>query len=218
MHPDVHRYLDGEIERDALSPDAARELAEWEVVDPLVAQRRVLRAPAGLAGDIMRALPPAREPLPRRIAAWLLTPRPVHVAPWLPLAAAAALAALLIARPGATPASAPNVANATATEPAAAAATSTVFVQFALNAQGARSVSVAGDFNDWSADSGTLRDPDGDGVWVGLMPVQPGVHKYMFVVDGEQWVTDPRAESYADDGFGMRNAVIGVHPPERRAI
>jgi hypothetical protein len=37
----------------------------------------------------------------------------------------------------------------------------------------------------------------------------------MFVVDGEVWVTDPRAERYVDDGFGMRNALIAVQPPER---
>ncbi len=31
----------------------------------------------------------------------------------------------------------------------------------------------------------------------------------MFVVDGE-WVTDPQADRYVDDGFGNRNALIEV--------
>jgi hypothetical protein len=32
----------------------------------------------------------------------------------------------------------------------------------------------------------------------------------MFVVDGTAWVTDPDAESFQDDGFGNRNAVVRV--------
>ena len=44
------------------------------------------------------------------------------------------------------------------------------------------------------------------------MPIQPGVHKYMFVIDGTEWVTDPDAERYAEDGFGNRNAVLAVTP------
>jgi hypothetical protein len=32
----------------------------------------------------------------------------------------------------------------------------------------------------------------------------------MFVVDGKAWVTDPKAETYRDDGFGNKNAVMRV--------
>ena len=49
----------------------------------------------------------------------------------------------------------------------------------------------------------------------GLIALRPGMHKYMFVVNGERWVTDPEAERYVDDGFGMRNAVIAITPPGR---
>jgi hypothetical protein len=39
----------------------------------------------------------------------------------------------------------------------------------------------------------------------------------MFLVDGQRWETDPRAERYVDDGFGMRNALINVAVPAGRA-
>ena len=44
------------------------------------------------------------------------------------------------------------------------------------------------------------------------MAVEPGIHEYMFVVDGAEWITPPGAEGYRDDGFGSRNAVVTVLP------
>jgi 1,4-alpha-glucan branching enzyme len=84
-----------------------------------------------------------------------------------------------------------------------------VYVQFMLDAPSATSVAVAGDFTDWEP-AFTLDDPDGDGIWAGRIPVRPGVHAYMFVVDETQWMTDPNAGRYQDDGFGNRNAVLAV--------
>lgn len=204
MHPELHAYLDGELSRDALSPQALAELSEWESLQDALHARQSETAPPWLADDVMRALPPAHVPWHRRAWRWLATPRPLYVPPLAPLGAAAVLAALLVSG-GSDP------------EPVAPVAVSqpgVIYVQFALDAQGARSVAVAGDFNDWSADSGLLRDADGDGTWTGLIAVQPGVHKYMFVVNGEEWVTDPVAASYVDDGFGMKNALLSVTPPQ----
>ena len=82
-------------------------------------------------------------------------------------------------------------------------------VQFVLEAPGATSVSVAGDFSGWEAQH-TLVDPEGDGVWTARIPVEPGVHEYMFVLDGSDWVTDPAAELRVDDGFGQENAVLAI--------
>jgi 1,4-alpha-glucan branching enzyme len=90
-----------------------------------------------------------------------------------------------------------------------------VYVQFIFAAQDAQTVAVAGDFNSWQTDGIALRDADGDGVWTGLVALRPGQHKYMFIVNGKEWVTDPGAERYVDDGFGMRNAVINVATPAR---
>jgi 1,4-alpha-glucan branching enzyme len=90
-----------------------------------------------------------------------------------------------------------------------------VYVQFVFAAPNAQTVAVAGDFNSWQTNGVALRDADGDGVWTGLVALRPGAHKYMFIVNGKEWVTDPGAERYVDDGFGMRNAVINVAAPAR---
>jgi hypothetical protein len=50
-------------------------------------------------------------------------------------------------------------------------------------------------------------------VWTGRVPVRPGLHAYMFLVDDTTWMTDPRAERYAEDGFGNRNAILAVATP-----
>ncbi len=71
---------------------------------------------------------------------------------------------------------------------------------------------MAGDFSGWDSDF-VLEDADGDGIWTGRIPITPGLHQYMFVINGTDWVTDPRAQRYADDGFGNRNAVLAVTPP-----
>ena len=85
-------------------------------------------------------------------------------------------------------------------------------MEFSLEAPGATTVAVAGDFSGWESDF-VLDDADGDGIWTGRIPITPGVHQYMFVIDGTDWVTDPEAQRYSDDGFGNRNAVLAVTPP-----
>jgi hypothetical protein len=228
MHPDVHRYLDGELPKAELSPEARADLARWEGMAHAVDGLRSEAAPRGLVDDVMRSLaaatPPAarseafaaprsagsarrQRPAWQRAWDWLVTPRPLTVRPLAPLAGAFAVLLLMLVRSPQPPT--PMLATTTGDDAAV------VYVQFALTAAGARSVSVAGDFNDWSLESGTLRDVKGDGVFRGLIAVRPGVHKYMFVIDGEDWVTDPSAEGYVDDGFGMRNALLAVAQPER---
>lgn len=81
-------------------------------------------------------------------------------------------------------------------------------VRFVLPAGEATSVAVAGEFNGWDPTAAVLTDDDGDGVFVGTLDLPPGNYAYMFVVDGERWVTDPNASNYRDDGFGNRNAVL----------
>ena len=84
-------------------------------------------------------------------------------------------------------------------------------VRFVLPAQGAASVAVAGDFNGWTAESSPLRDEDGDGVFVGTLRLPPGTYAYMFVVDGQRWVSDPYATNFREDDFGNRNAVLRIN-------
>lgn len=210
MHPDLHRYLDGEIPREALAPELRAELEAWEALESAARELGSETAPRWLESRVMASLveTPA-TPAWRRLLDWWLQPRPIQVRPVGLAVAAAALALLLVIWPpvrGADPVPADTSAVASEDGPL-------VYVQFVFVHPDAQSVSVAGDFNGWDTARHLLRDPHGDGVWTGLIEVPAGVHKYMFVVDGEEWVTDPFAERYVDDGFGMRNAVLAVAPP-----
>src|SRR5688572_6756909 len=82
-------------------------------------------------------------------------------------------------------------------------------VRFTLEHPSAKSVSVAGDFNDWSPSAHPLTR-NGSGRWSVVVALPAGEHKFMFVVDGEQWMVPPLAEDFVDDGFGSRNGVVIV--------
>ena len=74
-------------------------------------------------------------------------------------------------------------------------------------APAARRVAIAGTFNKWAVDADKLTRRD-DGIWTIDVSLKPGVYTYMFVVDGTSWVTDPKADSYRDDGFGYKDSVL----------
>jgi len=93
--------------------------------------------------------------------------------------------------------------------PAAGAATLEP-VQFVLVAPTARSVAVIGDFNDWGLNDSALVATNHEGVWSVTAPVPAGVHRYAFVVNGEQWVADPSAPRSAGDDFGRPSSALVV--------
>jgi 1,4-alpha-glucan branching enzyme len=74
----------------------------------------------------------------------------------------------------------------------------------------ARQVALAGSFSDWQP--AYALQQVAEGVWTIVLPIAPGVHDYAFVVDGEQWVTDPFAPQ-VDDGFGGANSRLTVLAP-----
>lgn len=83
-----------------------------------------------------------------------------------------------------------------------------VWIRFVYFDENAKSIAVAGDFTDWDPVQLNREIINGNQVWTGLMPVTRGEQRYMFVKDGEEWVTDPLAEIQRDDGFGNKNAVL----------
>lgn len=205
INRELQAHLDGEIGRDALSPALRAEADRLNAAFDSVRQEPV-RAPSWLENRIMVSLPTApRAPWHQRVLSAALRPRTVRIRP-ITVGFASAFAALALVLLNAR---APHATELRT--PVVTAQSPVVYVQFVFAAaESARTVSVAGDFNGWQPDAIEMRDPDGDGVWTALVGVQPGVHKYMFVVDGEHWVTDPNAERHIDDGFGHRNAVLSI--------
>lgn len=81
-------------------------------------------------------------------------------------------------------------------------------VTFRYHAPAAREAAIAGSFNRWDPARDKLAGPDKDGWWSITLPLGEGRHEYLFVINGTDWVLDPLAVAYADDGFGSRNSVF----------
>jgi len=203
MDSRLQAYLDGEIELERL-PEELRVTAEaWDELLGTVRSTAPAGAPHGLEKKVLRQIRASRAAEGGRgRLRWLLEPRPFAVSPLGALAAAAILV-LVAVRPwslggGSAPDEGMEIAR--------------VYVQFTVEAPTATSVDVVGDFTDWKPTI-ALDDADGDGVWSARVPLTPGVHEYMFVVDGATWMTDPNAAGYSDDGFGQQNAVLAIAEP-----
>ena len=50
------------------------------------------------------------------------------------------------------------------------------------------------------------------GVWSAMVPLDPGVHDYTFLVDGQEWVVDPNATN-VEDSFGGMNSRLFLAAP-----
>ncbi len=206
MRKELQEYLDGELGFEALPEELRGEARSWERLLGDVRWVGDERAPIDLEERILAALPEARRPQGvRRATSWMIRPRTIRVSPLAGLAAAAVIALIVLLPRGERPSPAAGPEDGT-----------TIYVQFSIEAPSANSVALAGDFNDWSPQI-VLTDSDGDGVWTGRVALEPGVHQYMFVIDGTQWTTDPKADRYTDDGFGNRNAVLVIPEPAARS-
>jgi len=85
-----------------------------------------------------------------------------------------------------------------------------VLVQFRLDAPDASTVSLAGSFSGWDA-AIELRQ-SAPGVWTATVPLRPGVHDYLFLVDSAEWVTDPLVHPVEDDFGGMNSRLLLTTP------
>ena len=132
---------------------------------------------------------------------WFVQPHTVRIRPML---AAAALVIVV----GASAGTARWLVNA----PVSDLPVGTVLVQFAVELPDAQTVALAGSFNNWNDSTVLFARSEGSGVWTVTVPLPPGRHEYLFVVDGERWVPDPHAHAAVDDGFGNQNSMIVVGP------
>ena len=73
----------------------------------------------------------------------------------------------------------------------------------------AQRVALVGDFNYWNLWSQTMRKQP-SGLWEITVDLVPGRHQYKFLVDGNQWLTDPKAKEQASNQYGTNNSVIEV--------
>ena len=210
----IHRYFDGDMSAAEKESFMRRLSSESGLKKEFDAFSRALRmvaesprpaVPPAFTGEVMKRLTPAAVPLGERIRIFLFAGRTLrwNMATALATAAVLVISLMTVSRQFVVPTGPATAVLRPATQETA------VTVRLNLYAPQARKVTVSGDFNKWQVDADVMSRQDG-GVWTIDIPLKPGVYSYMFVVDGKAWVTDPDAETYQDDGYGNKNAVMRV--------
>lgn len=75
---------------------------------------------------------------------------------------------------------------------------------------GARSVAVAGDFNEWSVRTHEMGQRD-DGSFAITLELEPGrTYCYRYWVDDERWENDWSADAYVPNEYGGDNSMIDL--------
>jgi hypothetical protein len=82
---------------------------------------------------------------------------------------------------------------------------------FTYRSATANKVSIAGNFNNWSAEANPLTD-NGNGVWKGEIELQPNYYQYKIVVDGN-WMCDPQNDWKINDGGDNFNSIVKIGNP-----
>jgi hypothetical protein len=209
----VHACLDGELPREDLSTAELRVLEEMErALDSVAAVARAAEPP-DLRMEVMLRLPENAAPVASAVRPfealenawrWFWSPRQIAFQ-IRPSFALAGLLLLLLA-----PLSLIGTAEGEMEFAAAEADVRPILVQFRLDAAEATSVSLAGTFSGWESTI-ELRE-SAPGVWTAMVPLSHGVHDYLFLIDGAEWVPDPVAHRVEDD-FGGSNSRLFLTIP-----
>ncbi len=82
-------------------------------------------------------------------------------------------------------------------------------IKFSVLAEPDSKVYVAGDFNNWDPSKKELKDKNGEGLFEGVMLLEPGKYEYKFVVDNN-WTIDPSCPQWKTNGYGSINSLISI--------
>lgn len=80
-------------------------------------------------------------------------------------------------------------------------------VSFSLPVRATTSVALVGDFTGWQPRPMERRG----GRWVLELVLEPGLHHFGFLIDGN-WAVPPNAPGLVEDGWGRRNASVVIEP------
>ncbi len=206
----IHRVLDRNaapheqlamLERIKVDPALKEEFEDLARIIHTVETSEPKPVPPFFTAEVMRRLPPRKATLGLKLRNFLFKGRVIR---WNMATAFAAMVLLAVIF-----AQVIRTRNTPVETAAVSQKEQVVTVTMNLHAPEAHHVAVAGTFNKWKVDANVLTKQE-NGVWTISIPMKPGAYSYMFVVDGKVWVNDPNTESYSDDGFGNKNAVVRV--------
>ncbi len=81
---------------------------------------------------------------------------------------------------------------------------------FLVKAEGATSVQIAGDFNNWNPEFQRLnKDKANKDLWYAILPLKSGKYSYQYVVDGE-WQEDKNNPQFEETLFGVKRSIVVI--------
>lgn len=87
-------------------------------------------------------------------------------------------------------------------------------ILFQYYSPSARTVTVAGEFNNWEHKPDQSRaiklKKDEDGIWQATVEIPAGRYMYKYVIDYQTWILDPYNPYTIDDGTGNLNSLLIV--------
>jgi hypothetical protein len=82
-------------------------------------------------------------------------------------------------------------------------------IRFEISVPEVNSVHLAGSFNDWDDRTYALRRVGSSDSWeIELRLPKGNFYVYNFVLDGEEWIIDPKSPLTVDDGFGGASSFL----------
>ena len=78
------------------------------------------------------------------------------------------------------------------------------------NEEGAESAVLAGEFNEWSLEATPMKKLK-NGTFSATVSLKCGYsYRFRYVLDGNVWVNDTEADSYASNEYGEENSVVTI--------
>ncbi len=74
----------------------------------------------------------------------------------------------------------------------------------------ANSVSLCGDFNEWSRDTHVMK-PRKDGAFSATISLEAGrPYRFRYLLDGARWENDWSADAYVPNDFGTEDSLVNI--------
>lgn len=78
------------------------------------------------------------------------------------------------------------------------------------DAEGAKTVEILGDFNNWEKDKAIVMKAK-NGIYSAKVELEAGrEYQFRYLIDNETWKNDSEADKYAPTPFGVENSVVVV--------